>query len=293
MSTLYLDNTLAEENSSWTVTKRTDAGVGTNFITDYGQGILAYNTILDMYLGMYTMPATKLEYIPTKEVTAKAVVHEKSNTLIWLIPRNASGTLLATLKYDAYSKKPNLQYLWDEHTITLEQYREKNFDYESMTHVVVLQSPENRFSRFVNSLICTDKMKEYLKNSAPRNKVESLEEIQAMTFHMLALAELNALSGSTACDENLWPQYRYLELIPRVDVVVPLTLLDYYLQEEMQVIPVHEAMEKEVRYWLGKVNHESIYTRLEAIYGKDTKLFRKHRAKLYQHKQPDTDKTSD
>lgn len=272
MNTLYIDNTITDEGTTWNITARNSGGMGTEFLNDYGKGVLAHNPKLDLYIGKYTDPVRPLAYLPSEPIIYRATIHDASKTIFWLLPRNASTSVLASLYYtDASHGEENV--LWENHTITLEEYETKKEDYAGYKHVAVVQDPISRFVGWMEFLMATRAEDDYLKDSIPELKRAMFPGVEANVWQLCTLARLVNTNPTFDTAPQLLSQSNFISKLPPLDVLVPIAILDYYLQSEMGVLPVHRAMNNAPVFWLGQINRShALEFELLDIYKEDLKL---------------------
>lgn len=281
MDTLYIDETITDEYTNWTITARNAAGVGTEFINDYGKGVLAYNPYIELYIGKYTDPVRPLVYLPNEEIQYKAVIHDASKTIIWLIPRNASASIVASLNYGITTENE----MWEKHTISLDDYTQKKEEYADYKHVVVVQNPLSRFSGWVEYLLSKQALDSHLLNSIPETKQDSITPVDTAVWQVAALARLVNANPTFDVAPQLLSQSHFISKLPAVDVIVPLPYLDYYLHNELGVLPVHKNMDDDPVFWMGQLKEsDKLLWELAETYADDAKLLLDEKAWTYDNR---------
>lgn len=275
MNILYIDNTISEEGTTWTFTALDEDGIGTGFINDYGSGVLAYNPMLNLYIGKYTNPLRPLVYLPEKQIQYRAAVHDASKTIYWLLPMMATSSILLSIHSPSLGKDVTLPNLWNEHTITVDAYNNNKDKYEGYKHVAPVYDPRERFMNWINFLYINGAMDYYLQQAVPESRMHELADVKTAAWHMLAVAKLVNENPTFDTANELLSETHMLTQLPPIDVLVPLPRTDYYLQEEMGLLAIHGSMTTDRKVWLGGI--EGLADQLKEIYKDDFELLKDKR----------------
>lgn len=219
----------------------------------------------------------------------RAFFHTPSSTIIWMIPRNGSCTVLASLLNDAGYKvntgQPALVWgctgqqncFFDEPDGKLTS-PERWVNYR---HCVVYQDPTFKALRHMNYILSVNKPQLHTFFSEFPNK---MDDMGVFIDTYLAIAELNKRNTLAQYEQHMIPQMFYHQTLPVTpQVIIDLDDLSDFIRTEMNITPVHANMEASIGLSIASVTPERL-KRLEKVYAQDYLIETRFKDRLWKKK---------
>lgn len=246
---------------------------------------LAYNPSLDRY---YVRSKVKDKAFLTPQHTTghKALFHHPSRTVIWVIPRNGSCTLLASLMKDRGESPNTLQpgRTWrsrEAHTCYFEEDKnvlsqpEKWIDYH---HCIVYQDPELRCLRNMNYILSVNRPQLATFFSEFQEKMQN---VSTFMDTYLAIAEINLYNEPEYYEASLKPQLWFHKTLPVTpELIIKLDDLEEFLKKELKIKPEPANIENSIYLSLSAYTEER-KKKVEKLYGEDRIIETRFRDRLW------------
>lgn len=278
---ITVKDTQVASSTEYKVTERKENGCVKSMIaTNTGETFnLAYNPSLQRYYVRSTDP-NKPFCTPQHMCGHRAFFHEESKTVIWMVPRNGSCTILASLLYaeggeeiKMERKQPAL--IWGytgqrEHFVDILSDAMPNPDkWSAYRHCIVYQDPMYKCIRHMNYIMsCNKPQLQTFFSECP----EKIKDMKTFADTYLAIAEINKYNNKHYYEQHMIPQMFYHKTLPVTpDVIIDLEDLSPFIRKEMRIQPITANIETSIGISLMSITKEQ-KARIMEIYGDDYKI---------------------
>lgn len=210
--------------------------------------------------------------------------------LIWNIWRNGSSTIIRTraaldgVNFEA--GEPSMCHFLQPYGYKYEHvFAEYDLNkYRDYKHVAFVQNGEERFIKLTDYWYRTYPFTKYGNDYLPPIKHDIKDNsIDAVVEWQCCLGYFNSFSTSNEYEQHMWPQYKYLECMPLLDLVVDLKDMTSFFEDEMGIPCKNANVESKPPVITRESFNEELQTLIAHIYQKDNEIV------IGEHKRADAD----
>lgn len=235
-----------------------------------------YNPGLDRYYVRSKMPGKPFR-TPQHMVGHRAFFDVNSKTIVWMVPRNGSCTILASLMRNAHLEisieqpaaiwnKPGQSQFFFDATGNKLPDPEKWAEYK---HCIVYQDPVFKCIRHMNYILACNRFQ--LQTFFVENP-KKMDDIGVFADTYLAVAEINTYNNKDFYEQHMIPQMFYHQTIPaQIDSIVDLDKLPLFIEREMRMCCVQSNLENSIGLLIDDITDEH-RKKIEKIYGNDREI---------------------
>lgn len=272
---LLVKRSQLNEGRRYAVTARDEEGHISEMKIDTGEEEYwaVYNPGLDRYY-IRSKVIDKPFKTPQHMTGHRAFYNKDARTIIWMVPRNGSctilATLMATLGYKTNVGQPALIWscagqqdcFFDEQEGKLSS-PEKWINYR---HCIVYQDPLLKTLRHMNYILSVNRPQLSTFFSEDISKMHNMD-----TFidTYLAIAEINKRNNASYYEQHMIPQMFYHQTLPVTpDTIIHLDDLEHFLHYEMGLHTVKANLETSIGLSIGSIT-EKRKEKIKKIYEQD------------------------
>ena len=273
---LTITKSQREEVKEYTVIARDDAGRIKELKGNTGEEFwTAYNPSLDRYYVRSKDPEKPFR-TPQHMTGHRAFFEDNSKTIVWMIPRNGSCTVLASLVkargFEPACEQPAMIWTTVGHRDCFFDVVDNKFSdakWLEYKQCIVYQDPLYRFVRHLNYILtCNNPQINTFFAEFP----EKIKDVPTVIDTYLAVAEMNAHNTPAFYEQHMIPQMFYHQTVPtQIDTIVALDDLEDFISKEMGIPCVKANLEATLGLTLDDLTEERM-ARFEKIYGIDREI---------------------
>lgn len=265
------------DSKEYIITSRDEDGRISELQSNTGEEFwAAYNPALDRYYVRSKDPEKPFR-TPQHMAGFRAFFDQKTKTLIWMVPRNGSCTVLASLMnaegLEVKEEQPAM--IWNcqghakYHFNVIENKLPDPEKWLAYKHCIVYQDPVFKCIRHMNYVLSCH---QFLLHTFFTRDAESEENIQAFIDTYLAIAEINTHNTRDFYEQSMIPQMFYYKNIPaQIDSIVDIDKLDIFIERELKIRCKKANLENSLGLLMDDITEEHM-KRIEKIYGKDKEI---------------------
>lgn len=276
-NTLTVVKSQVPTSKEYTIVARNEEGRISELKSNIGEEFWAsYNPALDRYYVRSKAPSKPFR-TPQHMTGHRAFFDKNTKTIIWMIPRNGSCTILASLMKNAglevkvtqpaaiWGCTGSTDYFFDETGNKLSN-PEKWLEYKQC---IVYQDPFYKCIRHMNYVLACNN---FQLNTFFSDNPEKMNDAAAFIDTYLAIAEINTYNTKEFYEQHMMPQMFYHRTIPvQIESIIELDKLDKFIERELKISCTKANLEASIGLLLDDVTDEH-RKKIEKIYGGDREI---------------------
>lgn len=272
---LYVKKSQLNEGRRYSVTGRDDEGNISELRIDTGEE--EYWAVYNPGLQRYYIRSKSIDQpfkTPQHMVGHRAFFHKDSRTIIWMVPRNGSCTILSTfmsaLGYKVNKGQPALIWGCTGQQDCFFDVQDGNIPYPekwlNYRHCIVYQDPLLKTLRHMNYILSVNKPQ---LSTFFSEDMKKMDDMDTFIDTYLAIAEINKRNNVSYYEQHMIPQMFYHQTLPITpDTIIYLDDLEEFLHKEMGLAPVLANLETSIGLSIGSITEER-KKKIDKIYEQD------------------------
>lgn len=274
--TIAVQKSQVASAKEYTITSRDQDGHITELRDNNGEEFwTSYNPALERYYVRSKDP-NKPFRTPQHMTGHRAFFESRFKTIVWMIPRNGSCTILASLMndkhYEINCNQPAAIWNCIGHTnFFFDETKSKlsNTKWLEYKQCVVYQDPLLKCVRHLNYILsCNKPQLHTFFADCPKKELD----IGSVIDTYLAVAEINTHNNVSYYEQHMMPQMFYHRTLPvQIDAIVDLDSLGEFVRQELKVTCCQANIEATIGLLLDDLT-EARRARIDRIYGQDYEI---------------------